>query len=163
MAAAAAAASSFILSKSIIFPSSFRPLLPSTKRSVCPRKAAAGRPSPRRFIVASAAATIDSSNGAVSATEQKPIDSAEYGRQFFPLAAVVGQVHEFPILHRFSAFKCFFCSFIISFYPSGLWHIFASSRLIIVRAVSSCILSRWIMQTTVLLVSVLLGCWSYRI
>ncbi|XP_018686255.2 magnesium-chelatase subunit ChlD, chloroplastic isoform X3 [Musa acuminata AAA Group] len=91
MAAAAAAASSFILSKSIIFPSSFRPLLPSTKRSVCPRKAAAGRPSPRRFIVASAAATIDSSNGAVSATEQKPIDSAEYGRQFFPLAAVVGQ------------------------------------------------------------------------
>ncbi|XP_064977266.1 magnesium-chelatase subunit ChlD, chloroplastic-like isoform X3 [Musa acuminata AAA Group] len=91
MAAAAAAASSFIVSKSIIFPSSFRPLLPSTKRSVCPRKAAAGRPSLRRFIVASAAATIDSSNGAVSATEQKPIDSAEYGRQFFPLAAVVGQ------------------------------------------------------------------------
>ncbi|KAJ8492420.1 hypothetical protein OPV22_014141 [Ensete ventricosum] len=90
-AAAAAVASSFILSKSIIFPSSFRPLLPSNKRSVCPRKAAAGRPSPRRSIVASAAATIDSSNGVVSATVQKPIDSAEYGRQFFPLAAVVGQ------------------------------------------------------------------------
>ncbi|RWW59053.1 hypothetical protein BHE74_00034030 [Ensete ventricosum] len=93
-AAAAAVASSFILSKSIIFPSSFRPLLPSNKRSVCPRKAAAGRPSPRRSIVASAAATIDSSNGVVSATVQKPIDSAEYGRQFFPLAAVVGQVHK---------------------------------------------------------------------
>ncbi|OMO59842.1 Magnesium chelatase, ChlI subunit [Corchorus capsularis] len=41
-----------------------------------------------RSIVASSNATVDSSNGALLASEDP---SSNYGRQFFPLAAVVGQ------------------------------------------------------------------------
>ncbi|WOK95534.1 hypothetical protein Cni_G04241 [Canna indica] len=91
VAATAAAASSFLPSKSIISPSSFRPFLRRTERPICPRNSAAGRPSPRRSIVASAAATIDSANGSVSKNVHNPVDNADFGRQYFPLAGVVGQ------------------------------------------------------------------------
>lgn len=42
-----------------------------------------------------AATTLESANGAAAAVD-KPISvSVSYGRQYFPLAAVVGQVHLF--------------------------------------------------------------------
>lgn len=42
-------------------------------------------------VTASATATIESGNGAL-VTQEKNLDSISYGRQYFPLAAVVGQV-----------------------------------------------------------------------
>lgn len=47
---------------------------------------------PRPFVVR-ASATLESSNGAIVAKESD--NSTSYGRQFFPLAAVVGQVSVF--------------------------------------------------------------------
>ncbi|CAN1751102.1 Magnesium-chelatase subunit ChlD, chloroplastic [Linum perenne] len=46
----------------------------------------------RRLAITASAATLDSGNGtAVATNSEKDLDSASYGRQFFPLAAVVGQ------------------------------------------------------------------------
>ncbi|XP_020101416.1 magnesium-chelatase subunit ChlD, chloroplastic [Ananas comosus] len=55
------------------------------------------RPLPRAINASSAAAaaaasaTVESTNGAVSTSGKKSFEDAEYGRQYFPLAAVVGQ------------------------------------------------------------------------
>ncbi|EOA39742.1 hypothetical protein CARUB_v10008387mg [Capsella rubella] len=60
------------------------PFLPLTKRN---------RAASCRFTVrASASATVESPNGAVASTlETETEENTSYGRQFFPLAAVVGQ------------------------------------------------------------------------
>jgi len=53
-----------------------------------------------RFTVrASANATVESPNGVPASTSDTDTetDTTSYGRQFFPLAAVVGQVREFAI------------------------------------------------------------------
>ncbi|XP_039114147.1 LOW QUALITY PROTEIN: magnesium-chelatase subunit ChlD, chloroplastic [Dioscorea cayenensis subsp. rotundata] len=74
---------------------SLLPLLPSFKTNplLSPSKVlrtlAAPRHLPLRLAVA-AATTIETTNGAVSASKDN-LDGASYGRQFFPLAAVVGQ------------------------------------------------------------------------
>lgn len=48
----------------------------------------------RRLLTTSNAASVDSSNGAAVASDlENP--SSSYGRQYFPLAAVVGQVSSF--------------------------------------------------------------------
>ncbi|EHA8587715.1 Magnesium-chelatase subunit ChlD, chloroplastic [Cocos nucifera] len=67
-----------------------RSLLPSSKKPSRPRNRAARRPLFSRPILA-LAATIESTNGAVSAPVGKPLEATPYGRQYFPLAAVVGQ------------------------------------------------------------------------
>lgn len=70
-----------------LFRSDFIPKLPFlslTKRN---------RGASYRFTVrASASATVESPNGVAASNSE--IDSSSYGRQFFPLAAVVGQVRE---------------------------------------------------------------------
>jgi magnesium chelatase subunit D len=49
----------------------------------------------RRFRVVAANVTLQSGNGAVATpnTATEKLDSSYYGRQYFPLAAVVGQVY----------------------------------------------------------------------
>ncbi|KAG6479973.1 hypothetical protein ZIOFF_063450 [Zingiber officinale] len=86
------AAPVFAPSKFIISPPSF--LFPFRNRPAFTLNSVAGTPRPPRRVVvaASAAATIDSSNGAIATTIEKPIGDVDYGRQYFPLAAVVGQV-----------------------------------------------------------------------
>ncbi|XP_042436703.1 magnesium-chelatase subunit ChlD, chloroplastic isoform X1 [Zingiber officinale] len=84
------AAPVFAPSKFIISPPSF--LFPFRNRPAFTLNSVAGTPRPpRRVVAASAAATIDSSNGAIATTIEKPIGDVDYGRQYFPLAAVVGQ------------------------------------------------------------------------
>jgi magnesium chelatase subunit D len=58
----------------------------------------------RRFRVVAANVTLQSGNGAVATpnTATEKLDSSYYGRQYFPLAAVVGQVY--TIIH-FSLFN----------------------------------------------------------
>lgn len=55
------------------------------------------RPKHHRFFhvrASSSNATLDSANGAVAAASE---DQDSYGRQFFPLAAVVGQVYNLKL------------------------------------------------------------------
>ncbi|KAJ6826879.1 magnesium-chelatase subunit ChlD, chloroplastic [Iris pallida] len=68
-----------------------RPLFPSPNPKPLPIRTPALR---RRRPISAVAAPLASANGAVTAPQQqqrKPPESANYGRQYFPLAAVVGQ------------------------------------------------------------------------
>ena len=69
---------------------------------------------PRKDTPTVVTVTLESGNGAVVATPTtEKLESSSYGRQYFPLAAVVGQVY--TIIH-FSLFniddKKKFCSFL---------------------------------------------------
>ncbi|KAM0951060.1 putative magnesium chelatase [Dioscorea sansibarensis] len=74
---------------------SFLPLLPLFKSNplLSPSKVLRTLAGPRHLplrVAVAAATTIETTNGAVSASKEN-IDGTSYGRQFFPLAAVVGQ------------------------------------------------------------------------
>lgn len=82
---------------SVLVPSfKLHPLLFSSSSSSFKFKT---RPKQHRFFhvrASSSNATLDSANGAVAAATANE-DQDSYGRQFFPLAAVVGQVYNLKL------------------------------------------------------------------
>lgn len=73
------------------------PSYPSASVSLAPRGVRRREAPPRLAAVASANEVLDSTNGAASApTSPAPSGQQKYGREYFPLAAVVGQVRRFP-------------------------------------------------------------------